>query len=989
MQPEINTQQQDKKKKRGNKALLLLLVILLLLVGFISNGMFSFLSRNTLNRNNLLSAPPLPLQSNIPTDITFDDNREPTIPTTPEETPPLIASTSRVRPLVSVPTQSTPIITIPNSPSSIIINATLGPCNVICASVNTSIISGNLLILERGIVYDTNPNPTIEDTKIIHSDNQLNYNSEIQNMRIINTYYIRSYVITPSGITYSNQIEINKPLSTPHDVEPSLTINPVSYNIADVSNIEDIFANLEGEGTARSPYIITNDWELQSMNQDLDAHYRLGNNIDARGTVTWNGGRGFTPIGGDGFNDTPFTGHFDGNGYGIVGLTIDREGTSSFNDGYNYYVGLFARTDGAKLYNVVLQDHYVLGKQYVGSIVGYSNGETEIRNAFVDGISWARFGLYGGGLIGQMANGLIDNSFTDGQVRGSGNVIGGLVGRMENGSITNSTSNADIDGGGALGGIVGRMWGGEISNTCANGNILAIRDEFNSKIGSNAGGFVGDMNGGVIRDSHATGNVTIAETGAGGFVGQMSESTSSIIRSYATGDVFIGGARYGGGFVGLMLNVNPLINGESNNTITIADTSIPDAEVGIHNSYATGDVTFTNAGYDESIFITDTTIIQWTPETFASQGESFGGFVGENRDSVTSNSYSTGRVIYDSPGFTNPTNKGFTGQMTYFFLDENASNTINLNNYWNTETSQQSSSAGNAIGLTSSQMLQQDSFNTWNFNTIWQSNTTSTPQLRNNANCKFTCFKPTPIIPLPAECINPPITNGLVQYLDVCASSYTEEGTDIWRDLSSNNLDLSLIPEIGYNALDGGSLLFSDLSGSLYSQLDIGNDFADSTHMMWVKPSLDGNTNSLLNISTYDQLNSFSSDLYLDDTGVLNLNTGSAIWNETITDYDYTDNPYNLGVTLESDKWYHIVVTTTTNGPIQVYINQQLIFTSPNNHSFSLTDLPVIVDINYINRGNLSHISVYDTPLSLSEIQQFFNTTQSRFTTIGNIITIP
>lgn len=1022
MQPDLNTQQKNQKeKKRKNQVLLLLLVILLLIVGFISDGMFSFLFRNTINRNTLLSTP-IPLQANIPTDITIEDEIETVIPDEPErEVIPLIAATSRIRPLTSVPSQLAPIINtspiinpptpvIPNAPGPIIVTATLGQCSVICASINTSIVSGTPLILEQGIVYDTNPNPTIEDIKIIHSGNQLSYNSEIQNMRIINTYYIRSYVITPSGITYSNQIEINKPLSTPNNSEPT--------------NIEEVFVNLKGNGTARSPYIITNDWELQAMSQDLDAHYRLGNNIDARGTENWNEGKGFTPIGGDGstagdpwsftYNaDGSFTGNFDGNGYGILGLTIDREG-SPFNDGFNYYVGLFSRTDGAKLYNIVLQDHYILGKRFVGGIVGYAGGGTEIRNAVVDGVSWARLGFYGGGLIGWMDNGIIDNSIVRGKVHGSGTIIGGLVGSMKNGIISNSTSNADVDGGSSIGGLVGSMENGEITNSCTNGNVTVVYEP-GFKSGGIGGGFVGGMGGGVIRNSYATGNISVDRDGgggfvgsmaggainnsyaagnvsvsfdrAGGFVGSLSGSNSSIMNSYSAGDVFIGGKRWGGGFVGVIGGVNPNISLGSNNItpINIADMA---NEIGIHNSYAIGDVIFTNYGIPESFLAVDTTI-PFTPEDLASDGESFGGFVGENTDSVLRNNYSTGRVIYDSPGFINPTDKGFTGKITPVILIEEDMNLINTNNYWDINTSQQSSSAGNAIGLTTSQMYQQNSFNTWNFNTVWQSNGMSYPTLRNGANCKFTCFKPTPVIPLPQQpidCINPPITNGLIQYLDVCSSSYVEEGTDIWRDLSPNNLDVPLIPEIAYNNIGGDSLIFNNLTGAFSSQLDIGNDLANSTQMTWVKPVMDENTNSLLYTQSYDQLNSFYSDLYLDETGILNLNTGSAIWNESITDYDYIDNPYNLGVTLESDKWYHIAITKTNNGPIRVYINQQLVFTSPDNHSFTLTNPPTTISSTYINRGNISHISVYDRPLSLNEIQQFFNSTRSKFTNIGAVI---
>ena len=46
--------------------------------------------------------------------------------------------------------------------------------------------------------------------------------------------------------------------------------------------------SLSGDGTASDPYEITNLAELQSINDDLDAHYILMNDINASETESWN-----------------------------------------------------------------------------------------------------------------------------------------------------------------------------------------------------------------------------------------------------------------------------------------------------------------------------------------------------------------------------------------------------------------------------------------------------------------------------------------------------------------------------------------------------------------------------------------------------------------------------------------------------------------------------------------------------------------------------
>ena len=106
---------------------------------------------------------------------------------------------------------------------------------------------------------------------------------------------------------------------------------------------------MSGSGTATDPYIVTTVTELQTLNDDKAAYYRLGNNIDASATSTWNSGKGFLPIG-TGIGDVPFTGELDGDGYTISSLYINRPTTADDGD----YVGLFGEIRGATIKNILM-----------------------------------------------------------------------------------------------------------------------------------------------------------------------------------------------------------------------------------------------------------------------------------------------------------------------------------------------------------------------------------------------------------------------------------------------------------------------------------------------------------------------------------------------------------------------------------------------------------------------------------------------------------
>ena len=82
------------------------------------------------------------------------------------------------------------------------------------------------------------------------------------------------------------------------------------------------------------------------MKNDLIAYYVLGNDIDATATSGWNDGAGFESIGTEA---SSFKGSFDGKGYKITNLYINRPGTD--------YVGLFGYVgSGGVIENVGLEN---------------------------------------------------------------------------------------------------------------------------------------------------------------------------------------------------------------------------------------------------------------------------------------------------------------------------------------------------------------------------------------------------------------------------------------------------------------------------------------------------------------------------------------------------------------------------------------------------------------------------------------------------------
>ncbi len=271
------------------------------------------------------------------------------------------------------------------------------------------------------------------------------------------------------------------------------------------------------------------DWhDLYAVRDNLGGHYLLVNDLDS-GTAGYgdlagnaaNQGKGWQPIG---TSDDPFTGTFDGQGYGISDMFINRADESA--------VGLFAAVArGGLIQNVRMLQVNIAGDWAIGALVGENWGD--VRNSYSGGTVTGADCV--GGLVGGNAGG-VSNSYSAASVTGHWDV-GGLVGCSDSrGSVTNSYSAGDVTGKWAVGGLVGGNLGGSVAMSYSAASVTG--DDY-------VGGLVGD-NQGSVTNSYSTGRVT-GEWYVGGLVGD-NDSTGTVSSSYSIGSVI--GYSFAGGLVG-------------------------------------------------------------------------------------------------------------------------------------------------------------------------------------------------------------------------------------------------------------------------------------------------------------------------------------------------------------------------------------------------------------------------------------------------------
>ncbi len=216
-----------------------------------------------------------------------------------------------------------------------------------------------------------------------------------------------------------------------------------------------------GDGSDGSPFLISTCLQLQGISHDLTAtaHYKLTTDVDCSETSSWNGGKGFTPLGDGGH---PFMGTFLGNGHIISNLYI--------NDAASAYAGLFGNAyGGAVIRGVQLSGATVIGGTSVGSLVGSMAGVTFEYNSVITATVTASNGAgSAGGLIGYAgeANNIHDSYSQDATING-GTSAGGVIGWLNDG-VYSLVSNLYFAGTNLTAGDFAGPIAGSSNNTVSN-----------------------------------------------------------------------------------------------------------------------------------------------------------------------------------------------------------------------------------------------------------------------------------------------------------------------------------------------------------------------------------------------------------------------------------------------------------------------------------------------------------------------------------------
>ena len=304
-----------------------------------------------------------------------------------------------------------------------------------------------------------------------------------------------------------------------------------------------------GEFTIASVDIITINYleDLQAIRNRLTGSYRLARDLDFAdhksylhpfNRISWTvddyddaSDMGWVPIGSE---TKPFAGSFDGNGYTISGLQINRDNAENQS--------LFGVTSSdALISNIGLLHVKVEGGAKVAGLVGTNRGQ--VGYSYVSGSIASKPGNIAGGLVAINAGGNIIGSYAISKVSGVSS-IGGLVGD-NHGTIINSHADSVVltsaSGGSGFGGLVGYNRS-LIANSYATGRLLTNNNSI-------IGGLVGQNDSRVV---NGYASVSIEGAVAGGLIGY---NTGSIKNSYAIGELKQGN-RTKGSLVGISEGVD-------------------------------------------------------------------------------------------------------------------------------------------------------------------------------------------------------------------------------------------------------------------------------------------------------------------------------------------------------------------------------------------------------------------------------------------------
>ena len=95
---------------------------------------------------------------------------------------------------------------------------------------------GNGVVTERGVVYGTTPNPTVENNKVVCGSGKGSFSSSLTDLQDGVTYYVRAYAVNEKGTAYGEEKSFTTKAITVPTVTTSSVMN-ISYTSATVGGI--------------------------------------------------------------------------------------------------------------------------------------------------------------------------------------------------------------------------------------------------------------------------------------------------------------------------------------------------------------------------------------------------------------------------------------------------------------------------------------------------------------------------------------------------------------------------------------------------------------------------------------------------------------------------------------------------------------------------------------------------------------------------------
>ena len=313
---------------------------------------------------------------------------------------------------------------------------------------------------------------------------------------------------------------------------------------------------------------------------DIDLSYALGEYGDY-----YNDGKGWEPIGN---GNTPFKGTFDGRGYTIKGLSINRPSQD--------YIGLFGYTSGATIKNCKLDIVKIVGYSYIGGFAGYGGSSTFENCETLGGVISAKY--YAGGMVGYTYGTVTVSDCTNNDSVSSScsstSYSGGMVGYAystvtisdctNNGAVSSNSS--DTSSCSYSGGMVGYAYSTVTISDCTNNGTISSHSHYSDD--SYSGGMVGyGISNSVVRVSNCTNNGAVfsySYSSSGGMVG-FAIGYVNVSNCTNNGNIFYSSAGFSGGMVGYNDSGSPSIHIEECINLGDANYAICYKATSIANSY--------------------------------------------------------------------------------------------------------------------------------------------------------------------------------------------------------------------------------------------------------------------------------------------------------------------------------------------------------------------------------------------------------------------